>query len=89
MVTTRDCKICEGKCWAEGNNFETQHRAMEMFGYIPNQCVTLSTGQSECPYSYYYIRHTGVVEDIKSGMPSSMAMEKAEDTISRLHSSKS
>lgn len=45
------CEECKGSCWkGENKNAETQKAALEMFGIIPNRCVTPQVGKSLCPY---------------------------------------
>ena len=51
-----ECSQCKGKCLNEVNNVATQASALEMFGYIPNKCVTDQNGTQRCPYASINIK---------------------------------
>ena len=44
------CDACKGSCWVEGNQNETQKRAMEKFSIVPNHCVVSKGETPRCPY---------------------------------------
>lgn len=46
-----ECDKCKGTCLNEANNVATQAAALEMFGHIPNKCVSDQNGTLRCPYS--------------------------------------
>lgn len=56
--TNTECSRCKGKCLNEVNNVATQAAALEMFGHIPNNCVTDQNGTLRCPYASTNIKKT-------------------------------
>lgn len=44
------CEQCKGSCLS-ASNFDTQKKAKEKFGIIPNNCVSACDGTSHCPYA--------------------------------------
>lgn len=47
------CDKCKGKCLG-ADQFETQKKAFQKFGIIPNNCVPDCNGRTHCPYEKRY-----------------------------------